>query len=80
MQSKKKRYQKPNISFVDFTLSSSIAETCVNQANYGSINTCTYEDNGWIIFGNLNAECEQVNQEEDLCYHNPTMYNNLFGS
>lgn len=80
MQSKKKRYQKPNISFVDFTLSSSIAETCEMQANYTNENTCTYEDNGWVIFGGSNGECMLYNAEEDFCYHNPTMTNNLFGS
>lgn len=80
MQSAKKRYQKPEVSFVDFTLSSSIAETCERQATYTNENTCTYENNGWILFGASNGECVLRNQEEDFCYHNPTMFNNLFGS
>ena len=50
------------------------------QANYTNENICTYEDNGWIIFSGSNGECMLYNEEEDFCYHNPTMTNNLFGS
>ena len=75
----KKQYKKPEVSFVDFTLSSSIAETCAYGATHDSGNTCVYEFGGWTHFSSSNGACIFQDSEE-FCYHNPSMNNNLFGS
>ena len=80
----KKRYQKPEIMFEDFTLSTNIAGDCVPPF------VTTFNDkecgipfsDGETIFDNIG--CDRPGKEfEDnnmLCYHVPTVNTALFNS
>ena len=85
----KKAYQKPEIMFENFTLSTNIAGDCegepVNNATRG---TCGVPGSGGdFLFSEKVSGCtldwELLNGADDyngFCYHNPTEYNNLFNS
>ena len=87
----KRRYEKPQIVFEVFTLSTNIAGDCeapyVGNATKG---TCAVIGTGGIsVFDSkVGGACmftpEGFGGEDDiwdgLCYHVPTEYNNLFNS
>lgn len=85
----KKLYTKPEITFEDFTLNTSIAGDCDVKTNTPSQNACPYIK---VIAGTERAlfttEIEGCvytqgvadGQYNGLCYHVPTENNNLFNS
>ena len=74
----RKTYSKPCVEFVDFSLSGSIAASCVYRGNHDDGNSCSYEDNGWNFFS-MEGICEYQGNG-DFCYHVPTVDNSIFGS
>lgn len=75
----KKAYSKPHVEFVDFSLSGSIAATCVHQGTQSDISTCGYVgDGGWIVYAQ-NSFCD-IGTDKEFCYHVPTEDNSIFGS
>ena len=76
----KKLYMKPEISYVDFSLSSSIAGTCKTKANHYNDATCEYEDTdgfGTILF---NSETNDDCSTDYDCYHAPDDSRSIFAS
>lgn len=74
----RKTYSKPCVEFVDFSLSGSIAASCVHQGTNTDSNTCGYESNGWLVYAQ-NSFCD-VGTDKEFCYHVPTDDNSIFGS
>lgn len=74
----KKAYSKPNVEFVDFSLSGSIAAACTHQGTNTDGHTCGYYDNGWLVYMQ-DSVCD-VGADRDFCYHVPTEDNSIFGS
>ena len=65
--SQKKKYMKPDLEFVNFVMSSSIA------------GTCKYVDNGWTVY-NTTRGCNYPVDSEEVCYHVPTADTSIFAS
>jgi hypothetical protein len=78
----KKRYEKPDIMFDNFTMSESVAR-CEEKANFAR-GVCGVEMGpGWIVFTNEVGSCiiKQKDLEfNSLCYHAPIDSNNVFNS
>lgn len=74
----KKAYSKPNVEFVDFSLSGSIAATCTHQGTNADSNSCGYEENGWLVYAQ-NSFCD-IGTDKEFCYHVPTADTSIFGS
>ena len=76
----RKTYAKPCVEFVDFSLTGSIAASCVHQGTNTDINTCGYIDNGWTVY--LNGVCDIAGTDPDgeFCFHVPTADTSIFGS
>ncbi len=80
----KKTYQKPEIVFEDFSLSTSITAGCefVN-GNHGP-DACGIVTRGGVVFTEeLTGVCTVVPEDgmyNSFCYHNPTDSNNVFAS
>lgn len=75
---RRKAYSRPCAELVDFSLSGSIAATCVHQGTNMDSNSCGYEDNGWIVYAQ-NSFCD-IGTDIEFCYHVPTEDNSIFGS
>lgn len=83
----KRAYEKPDIIFEDFSLSTSIALNCEVLANSNS-GTCPYVEtdgrgNTLNVFTETVTGCVYKPANGDyngLCYHNPYDANNLFNS
>ena len=75
---RKKAYSKPCVGLVDFSLTGSIAATCVYEGNNTDGNTCGYKDNGYLVFS-LSGVCD-FPADKEFCYHVPTVDNSIFGS
>ena len=72
----KKAYSKPDIFFESFKLSSSIANTCEGEkGNSASMETCSFEYNGYEIFLSTEQGCLLFN-----CYDGPQNDSTIFGS
>lgn len=82
MNKKKLAYSKPNVEFVDFTLSSNIAANCSQIATTSDVNTCFYEENGLIVFVTTDSGCTfpTGNSEDNFCYHVPFDDKRIFAS
>lgn len=78
--SQKKKYVKPDLEFVNFVMSSSIAGTCKYEAEHADGNSCTFVDNEWIFFSSGNNDCDGQVGEGNFCYHVPTDNQNIFSS
>lgn len=76
---KRKAYSKPCVSLVNFSLTGSVASTCVYRGTNTDGNTCGYEDNGWILYA-VDGVCEIVVENPDFCYHVPTADTSVFSS
>ena len=76
MKNTKKTYTKPDVMAIDFSLGSSVSSTCTYVGNFGSSDSCGYNDNGFIVFIN---NC-QIVSDKDFCYHVPTADNSVFDS
>ena len=81
----KKKYSKPDIMYEDFTPSTSIAAGCTYEAD-AALYACGIEYDSWTLFSsNLGDVCslpvENVGgQWDEVCYHNPSIGNNVFTS
>ena len=78
---RKKAYSKPCVGLVDFSLTGSIAATCVHKGNNTDGNTCGYMDNGYLVFsqgGVCDFPVDPVDNK--FCYHVPTEDKSIFGS
>ena len=75
----KKTYSKPCVEFVDFSLTGSIAATCVYQGNNTDGNTCGYLDNGWTVYA-IGSVCDIIVTNPNFCYHVPTEDESVFSS
>lgn len=75
----RKKYAKPCVEFVDFSLTGSIAATCTHEGTNADGNTCGYRDNGYIVFSPDNGVCD-FPVDGEFCYHVPTVDNSIFGS
>lgn len=80
MNNKRKTYTKPEISFVDFSISANIAANCNVAPTYADEESCIgYIDNGWHIY--TSEACEDFNESEpSFCYHVPNSNINVFAS
>jgi hypothetical protein len=77
-----KKYMKPRIVFDSFKLSESIA-TCAIENALPTEGSCGYPSRYGNVFMDIIQGCvykEQDGEYNGVCYHNPTEYNNLFGS
>lgn len=75
----KKVYVKPDAMLVDFSLTSSIAATCVFIGNQAEAKDCNYSDNGWNVYSNENSTCV-IKSDKEFCYHVPFADTSIFGS
>lgn len=81
----KKTYEKPQILFESFTLSTNITAGCENPTNLPSENQCGLDFSGLMVFMTGMTGCEHIQISEGdsfdgICYHTPTEANNLFTS
>lgn len=78
----KKIYSKPEIMFEDFTLSENIAGDCENKISNPTDGVCGYPSRNGEIFMDYITGCnyKQPDGYNDLCYHVPTEYSDLFNS
>ena len=83
----KKTYEKPQILFEDFTLTTNIAAGCETKTNTPHWNECAYTV-PWghgvadLFLSTINA-CtthEADGEYDGFCYQTPTEANNLFNS
>ena len=79
----KKRYEKPDIMFDNFTMSESVAR-CEEKANFAR-GVCGVEMGpNWIMFTDeLGSSCNFIQKDLEyngLCYHVPYDSNNVFNS
>ena len=75
----RKKYAKPCVEFVDFSLTGSIATTCAHEGTNTDGNTCGYKDNGYTVFSTANGVCD-FTVDGEFCYQVPTADNSVFGS
>lgn len=77
----RKPYNKPEISFENFAMSTNIAGTCDDgfQTNSSTVDSCEYNHNGMIVFGTSNGTCI-IKTDEKTCYDVPTAGVVLFSS
>lgn len=78
----KKAYEKPDIIFENFSLSTNIAAGCEKIATSGD--GCGFQFGDYIVFKS-GSECtypvtEGNNMFNNICYHNPSADSNLFNS
>ena len=78
----KKRYEKPQIVFEDFTMSTNIAAGCEFITTNPSEGQCGYPTRNGIVFITEITGCKyhQPDTNDALCYHVPTVYTNIFNS
>lgn len=81
----KKNYQKPDIVFEDFSLSTNIAAGCEQKTNLPSSDECGVYMGGYYVFATGMTGCESwpVDLNKDfngVCYHVPYEDKNLFAS
>ena len=76
---RKKAYSKPCVGLVDFSLTGSIAATCVHEGNNTDGNSCGYKENGYFVFSPSNGSCD-FPVDKAFCYHAPTADTSIFSS
>ena len=85
----KKRYEKPEIIFEDFSMNTAIAANCDEKLNTPTNGTCGYMPEGYdvFIFTSDISGCTEKHDNgfgfdvnDALCYHVPSGNNNLFNS
>jgi hypothetical protein len=80
----KKTYEKPEVYFESFELSTSIATGCEYKTNH-AMNICTY-DLGSLgnVFVDSTTNCNDIKAQggkwQNICYHLPSDQSNLFTS
>ena len=80
----KKTYEKPEVYFESFELSTSIAASCANPIHNMARDICGLEipDVGAIFLNGIQG-CKDYKVNDgayNFCYHNPTDQTNLFNS
>lgn len=81
----KKHYEKPQILFESFTLSTNINAGCDHKTWLPSENQCGIDFSGLMVFMTGMTGCENIQIGENeafdgICYHAPSEDNNLFTS
>lgn len=84
----KKTYNKPEIVFEDFSLSTNIASDCDVKANSPTNNECGLNFSGLMVFMNGMDGCADIKVDNvggdgvwnGICYHVPVETSNLFNS
>ena len=83
----KKAYEKPEIVFENFSLSTNIAAGCEVKTNLPGNKTCGLDFSGVIIFLDGMTGCTETvtntggdGSYNGICYHVPSGKNNLFNS
>ena len=84
----KKTYEKPQIIFESFEISTNIASGCEAQTNLQVSGTCGYNMSGLVVFITGMTGCYDIQvdkeggdgQNNGLCYHVLTGDKNLFNS
>lgn len=85
----KRVYEKPQIVFENFSISTNIAGDCESIVGNPSKGTCAVLGTGGIaMFDNSVENCVYTpgdmggteDEWDGFCYHVPTEYNNLFNS
>lgn len=85
----KKTYQKPQIMFEDFSLSTNIAGDCEVRTHTPARHSCAYTvtdefgDTSHIFMGDMVGICSTTQQDDGssgFCYHVPFENNTLFNS
>lgn len=81
----KKVYEKPEIVFENFSLSTNIAADCEVRANTQSnFDSCGVAFSGDVIFISKESGCSTCISFDDeyggMCYHVPSEENNIFNS
>ena len=79
----KKRYQKPEVSFEDFELSTNIAYTCAVKVEGPTNGSCGHNVPGvGVVFISTENGCKYTSDDGnfDFCYHVPTDAQKLFNS
>ena len=81
----KKPYQKPEIVFEDFSLTTNIAAGCEKKIDSPSQMQCGLNVDGMMLFLTGVTGCEFTDQgngtdNDGYCYHTPTDENNIFNS
>lgn len=84
----KKVYNKPEIMFEDFSLSSAITAGCEAKTNLPSLNQCGMDFSGLVVFMQGMTGCTDIavdnvggdGEFNGICYHVPSNGENLFTS
>ena len=79
----KKTYCAPEILFEDFSLSSSISVGCeFKSRNQTKEEECGYETRNGVVFMESISGCKyhEPDVNDELCYHVPNEYANVFTS
>jgi hypothetical protein len=80
----KKTYEKPDIMYENFSMSTNIAAGCEEKANYGEyICGVKWGEGAFTLFTDAIFACKTKvvdgsGEYDSLCYHNPTSENNVF--
>jgi hypothetical protein len=80
----KKTYEKPDIMYENFSMSTNIAAGCEAKANYLEY-ACgvKWGEGAFTLFTDLILACKTKvvdgsGEYDSLCYHNPSSENNVF--
>lgn len=81
----KKHYEKPQILFESFVLSTNINAGCEVPTNLPNWNECGLNFSGVVVFmqgmqGCTDIQIPEGDHFEGICYHTPTEDNNIFAS
>jgi hypothetical protein len=79
----KKAYQKPQILFESFQMSSNIASGCELVTNLPTQGACGYPTRDGVVFVDMLTGCDIGNADgpyNTFCYHVPYAESNLFAS
>lgn len=82
----KKPYNKPEILFDDFSLTTSITAGCEFKNGLHTEGSCGYDfgRSVGVVFSDSIEQCKyKANPDAEfnsLCYHNPGEYNDIFNS
>ena len=78
----KKVYSRPEIAFESFTLSTNIAGCMYSTSLPSYEQGCGWESEefGVVLFASSLCEYAPPTDYDEVCYHNPSLENNIFGS
>lgn len=76
-------YEAPEIIYEDFSLSASIAAGCEFKTQLQAEGVCGYMMEGDVVFAASISGCKYIPPEEEedtICYHNPSDLRNIYTS